>query len=162
MRLVCNFRTLAGGVVLVGSGLALRSCTSFEEYSDAFDKVIIPAYTKLVELSEKCSLCFTVQAETPSALNELWSIYKNETLKHRLQEFLVTEEIKQLASGEDIEVTVYVDEQEYREAYLDLMLQQNQGEAEQKYCMCFRLPDGPCFPILVPRAYSAFKMAGCP
>ena len=125
--MVCNFRTLAGGIILVGSGLALRSCSSFEEYSDAFNKVVLPAFTKLVELSES-SLCFTVLANTPSALKELWDIYNNQTLKNRLQNFLVTEEIKQLASGEEIEVTVYIDEKEYREAYLDLMFQKNQGK----------------------------------
>ena len=112
---------------MVGSGLALRSCCSFEEYCDAFNKVVLPAFTKLVELSES-SLCFTVLAETPSALKELWKIYYNETLKNRLQTFLVTEEVKQLASGEEIEVTVSIDEQEYREAYLDLTFQKNQGE----------------------------------
>ena len=125
--MVCNFRTLAGGIILVGSGLALRSCCSFEEYCDAFNKVVLPAFTKLVELSES-SLCFTVLAETPSALKELWNIYGNETLKNRLQTFLVTEEVKQLASGEEIEVTVSIDEQEYREAYLDLTFRKNQGE----------------------------------
>ena len=124
--MVCNFRTLAGGMIFVGGGLALRSCSSFEEYSDAFNKVVLPAFTKLVELSES-SLCFTVLAETPSALKELWNIYGNETLKNRLQSFLVTEEIKQLASGEEMEVTVYIDEKEYRAAYLDLMFQQNRG-----------------------------------
>ncbi|CAH3014106.1 unnamed protein product, partial [Porites evermanni] len=126
VRMVCNFRTLAGSIVLVGSGLALRSCSSFEEYSDAFNKVVLPAFTKLVELSES-SLCFTVLAETPSALKELWNIYNNETLKNRLQSFLVTEEIKQLVKGEEMEVTVYIDEKEYRAAYLDLMFQQNHG-----------------------------------
>ena len=125
--MVCNFRTLAGGIILVGSGLALRSCCSFEEYCDAFNKVVLPAFTKLVELSES-SLCFTVLAETPSALKELWKIYYNEILKNRLQTFLVTEEVKQLASGEEIEVTVSIDEQEYREAYLDLTFRKNQGE----------------------------------
>ena len=125
--MVCNFRTLAGGIILVGSGLALRSCCSFEEYCDAFNKVVLPAFTKLVELSES-SLCFTVLAETPTALKELWKIYDNETLKNRLQTFLVTEEVKQLASGEEIEVTVSIDEQEYREAYLDLTFRKNQGE----------------------------------
>ena len=124
--MVCNFRTLAGGIVLVGSGLALRSCSSFEEYSDAFNKVVLPAFTKLVELSES-SLCFTVLAETPSALKELWNIYNNEKLKDRLQSFLVTEEIKKLVKGEEMEVTVYIDEKEYRATYLDLMFQQNQG-----------------------------------
>ena len=123
---MCNFRTLAGGIVLVGSGLALRSCSSFEEYSDAFNKVVLPAFTKLVELSES-SLCFTVLAETPSALKALWNIYNNEKLKNRLQRFLVTEEIKQLVKGEEMEVTVYIDEKEYRAAYLDLMFQLNHG-----------------------------------
>ena len=126
VRMVCNFRTLAGGMIFVGGGLALRSCSSFEEYSDAFNKVVLPAFTKLVELSES-SLCFTVLAETPSALKELWNIYNNETLKNRLQSVLVTEEIKQLASGEEMEVTVYIDEKEYRAAYFDLMFQQNRG-----------------------------------
>ena len=125
--MVCNFRTLAGGIILVGSGLALRSCSSFEEYSDVFSKVVLPAFTKLVELSES-SLCFTVLAKTASALKELWDIYNNQTLKNRLQNFLLTEEIKQLASGEEMEVTVYIDEKEYRDAYLDLMFQKNQGE----------------------------------
>ena len=124
--MVCNFRTLAGGIVLVGSGLALRSCSSFEEYSDAFNKVVLPAFTKLVELSES-SLRFTVLAETPLALKELWNIYNNEKLKNRLQSFLVTKEIKQLVNGEEMEVTVYIDEKEYRAAYLDLMFQQNHG-----------------------------------
>ena len=150
VRLVCNFRTLAGGVLLVGSGMALHSCDSFGKFCDAFNKFVLPTFMKLVELSEKSSLCFTVQAETPSVLNELWNIYKNGTLKHRLQEFLVTEEIKQLASGEDIEVTVYVDEQEYREVYLDLMLQQNQGkEKQKKKNMCYRLSNRRGFPNLV-------------
>ena len=130
--MVCNFRTLAGGIVLVGSGLALRSCSSFEEYTDAFNRIVLPAFTKLVELSES-SLCFTVLAETPSALKELWNIYDNKTLQNRLQSFLVTDEIKQLASGEKIEVTVYIDEEEYREAYLDLMFRQNQGQLEQRF-----------------------------
>ena len=130
--MVCNFRTLAGGIVLVGSGLALRSCSSFEEYTDAFNRIVLPAFTKLVELSES-SLCFTVLAGTPSALKELWNIYDNKTLQNRLQSFLVTDEIKQLASGEKIEVTVYIDEEEYREAYLDLMFRQNQGQLEQRF-----------------------------
>ncbi|KAM7426805.1 hypothetical protein ABFA07_021967 [Porites harrisoni] len=126
VRMVCNFRTVAGGIVLVSTGLALRSCSSFEEYIDVFNKVVLPASTKLVSLSES-SLCFTVLAETPSALKELWNIYNSETLKNRLQSFLVTEEIKQLASGEEIEVTVYIDEKEYRAAYLDLMFQKNEA-----------------------------------
>lgn len=127
VKLVCNFRTLAGGIVLVGSGLVLRSCSTFEEYSDAFSNVVLPAFTKLVEMREGC-LYFTVQAETVSALSELWKMYSDEILKGRLQEFLVTDEVKQLANGEDVKLTVFIDEQEYRDAYLGLMLQHNQGK----------------------------------
>ena len=117
----------------VGCTLALHSCSSLEEYIDVFNKVVLVASSKLVEISEG-SLCFTVQADTPSALKELWDIYKNGALQNRLQEFLVTEEIKQLASGEDIEVTVYMDEQEYMQAYLDLMLLENQGTVTMSVC----------------------------
>ncbi|XP_020616562.1 uncharacterized protein LOC110054557 isoform X3 [Orbicella faveolata] len=125
IKLVCNFRTIAGGLLVVTSGMALRSCSSLDEFVEAFSKVVLVSYSKLAEISEG-SLCFTVQAETSSALKELWDIYKDGTLQNRLQEFLVTDEIKQLASGEDVAVTVYIDEQEYKAAYLDLMLLQKE------------------------------------
>lgn len=127
VKLRCNLLTLAGGIVVVGTGLVLRSCSSFEEYCDAFNKVVLPAFSKLVELREG-SLCFTVQAETVSALSEVWKMYNEEILKTRLQQFLVTEEVKQLANGKDVELTVFIDDQEYKDAYLGLMLQQNRGK----------------------------------
>ena len=128
VKLVCNFRTIARGVLVVGSGMALRSYSSLDEFKEFFDKLVL-VYSKLVEISEG-SLCFTVQAERSSALKELWDKYKSGTLQNRLQEFLVTDEIKQLASGEDVEVTVYIDEQEYKAAYLDLVLLQKQGKVK--------------------------------
>ena len=127
IKLVCNFRTIAGGLLVVTSGMALRSCSSLDEFVEAFSKVVLVSYSKLIEISEG-SLCFTVQAETPTALKELFDMYKSGTLQNRLQEFLVTDEIQQLASGEDIEVTVYIDEQEYKAAYLDVMLLLKEGK----------------------------------
>ncbi|KAL9959133.1 hypothetical protein ACROYT_G036221 [Oculina patagonica] len=124
IKMVCNIRTIAGGLLVVSSGMALRSCSSLDEFVEVFNKVVLVSYTKLVEISEG-SLCFTVQAETSSALKELWDIYKSGTLQSRLQEFLVTEEVKELANGKDVEVSVFIDEQEYKEAYLGLMLLQN-------------------------------------
>ena len=115
---------------MVSSGMALRKCSSLDEFVEVFNKVVLVSYSKLVEISEG-SLCFTVQAETSSALKELWDMYKSGTLQNRLQEFLVTDEIKHLASGEDVEVTVYIDEQEYKAAYLDLMLQRKQGKVSK-------------------------------
>ena len=124
---MCNLRTIAGGLLVVTSGMALRSCSNLDEFVEAFNKVVLVSYSKLVEISEG-SLCFTVQAETPLALKELWDMYKSGTLQNRLQEFLVTDEIKQLARGEDVEVTVYIDEQEYKAAYLDLILLEEEGK----------------------------------
>lgn len=92
--------------------MALRSCSSLDEFVETFNKVVLVSYTKLVEISEG-SLCFTVQAETPAALKELWNIYKDGILQSRLHEFLVTDDIKQITNGEDIEMTVFIDEQEY-------------------------------------------------
>lgn len=112
---------------MVNSAMALRRCLSVKEYMEVFKDVVLVSYNKLVGIREG-SLCFIVQAETPSALRELWDIYQSGALKNRLQEFLVTDEIKQLASGEDVEVTVCIDEKEYKEAYFDLMLLENQGK----------------------------------
>ena len=127
VKLVCNLRTIAGGLLVVSSGMALRKCSSLDEFVEVFNKVVLVSYSKLVEISEG-SLCFTVQAETSSALKELWDMYKSGALQNRLQEFLVTDEIKQLASGEGVEVTLYIDEQEFKAAYLDLLLLQKEGK----------------------------------
>ena len=122
--MVCNFRAIGGALLVVSSGMALRSCTTLDEFVEIFNQVVLVAYTKLVEISEG-SLCFTVQAETPAALKELWSIYKDGTLQRRLQEFLVTNDIKQLTDADDIEVAVYIDEQEYVTSFNFLQYQGN-------------------------------------
>ena len=121
--MVCNFRTIGGALLVVSSGMALRSCSTVDEFVETFNKVVLIAYTKLVEISGG-SLCFTVQAETPKAVKELWNMYKDGTLQKRLQEFLVTDDIKQLTDAEDIKVAVFIDEQEYVMSFNFL---QNQG-----------------------------------
>ena len=66
-----------------------------------------------------------MQAETPSALEMLWKEYMAGTLQKRLQEFLVTEELKEFTGEEDLEVTIYIDDQEYKDALLDLLIKGN-------------------------------------
>ena len=121
--MVCNFRTIGGALLVVGSGMALCSCSTLDEYVETFNKVVLVAHTKLVEISEG-SLCFTVQAETSASLKELWDIYKDGTLQRRLQEFLVTDDLKQLTNAEDIDMAIFIDEQEYVTSFNFL---QNQG-----------------------------------
>ena len=61
-----------------------------------------------------------VQAESLTALDHLWRLYKNGTLKKRLQVLFVTDEMKELADGEQVEVDVTIDEDEYEKARNEL------------------------------------------
>ncbi len=121
----CNFKTVSGGVVAVGAVVILykssRGDSDIQQFASVFNEVILPAATYLCAISNG-SLCFTVQAENRSGLQLLWQQYQDGTLQENLQEFLVTDEVKQLADGENVIVTVYIDEQEFQDACLDLMM----------------------------------------
>lgn len=54
--------------------------------------------------------------------------YLDGSLQNSLQQFLVNEEIKQLTGGEEVILTVHIDEQEFNDAMLDLMM-----ERQSKY-----------------------------
>ena len=123
---MCNFRTAAGVLLVVNSAMALRKCKSPKDFQETFEKVLSDSISKLTRISDG-SVRFTVESENLIALKKLWEMYKDGTLQSRLQEFLVTDEIKQLANGEDIEVTVFIDEHEYNEAYFSLSLLHHQG-----------------------------------
>ncbi|PFX14013.1 hypothetical protein AWC38_SpisGene21870 [Stylophora pistillata] len=111
--------------------MALQKCSSRQDYQETFERVVLPSSNKLLEINNG-SIRFTVEAENLAALKELWDIYKDGTLQSRLQEFLVTDVIKQLANGEDIVVTVSIDEHEYNEAYFDLFLLHRAPSVEQQ------------------------------
>ena len=114
----------------VGAGVVLykysRGDADIQQFTVAFKEAILPAATNLCAISNR-SLCFTVQAESRDALRALWERYLDGSLQSRLQEFLVTEEIIQLADGEEVILSVYIDEEEFNNASLDLMVQ-NQGK----------------------------------
>ena len=96
-----------------------------EAFVNAFKEAVLPFGNCLRAISEG-SIRFTLQAENISALDALWQSYQEATLQTNLQEFLVTEEIKQLAGGE-VTLTVHIDEDEYRNAMLDLMISETEG-----------------------------------
>ena len=119
VRIRCIFRTLNGVVLVVGSGLILRRCSTLEDFVEAFRVAILPAATELRAISDG-SVCFTVRGETSVALEELYERYSAGRLQRDLQEFLVTDDIRQLANGEEVVVSVYIDEKEFKEALDDL------------------------------------------
>ncbi|XP_067039718.1 uncharacterized protein [Acropora muricata] len=131
VRLRCTFRTVSGVVLLVNSGLILRRCFTFDDFVQAFTVAILPAANVLRDVSEG-SVCFMVRAETSLALEELYKRYSNGRLQRDLQEFLVTYDIRQLANGEEVIVSVYIDEKEYWEALDDLTNVDQEGRGEEK------------------------------
>ena len=110
----------------VGAGVVLykyfRGDNDIQQFANLFNEAILPAANSLRAIGNG-SLCFTVQAEDRAALQLLWEQYQDNTLQAKLQDFLVTEEIKQLADGEDVIVTVHIDEQEYQDACLDFVME---------------------------------------
>ena len=106
-------------VLVVGTVLILRRYSTFEDFVEAFRVAILPAAIELRTISEG-SVCFTVQAETSLALEKLYKRYSAGRLQRDLQEFLVTDDIRQLANGEEVAVSVYINEEEFREALDDL------------------------------------------
>ncbi|PFX20638.1 uncharacterized protein LOC111336627 [Stylophora pistillata] len=123
----CNFKTVGGVVVAVGAGVVLykysRGDNDIQQFAHFFNGAILPAATSLRAIGNG-SLCFTVQAENRAALQLLWQQYQTKILQTRLQAFLVSDEIRQLADGDEVIVTVYIDEQEYQDACLDFVMEE--------------------------------------
>ena len=92
---------------------------SIGQFFRSFGDQVLPADTELADMGGGC-VCFTVQASSLKGLTTLWNMYQDGTLRARLYDFLVTE-IKHLAeAGENVELTVTIEEEEYKRACIDL------------------------------------------
>ena len=93
---------------------------SIGQFFRSFGDQVLPADTELADMGGGC-VCFTVQASSSKGLNSLWNMYREGKLKARLHDFLVTEKVKLLAEAEEnVELTVTIEEEEYRRACIDL------------------------------------------
>ena len=93
---------------------------SIGQFFRSFVDQVLPADTELADMGGGC-VCFTVQVSSLKGLDSLWTMYQDGTLKARLHDFLVTEKVKLLAEAkENVELTVTIEEEEYRRAYIDL------------------------------------------
>ena len=110
---------VAGGITVASTLEILSRGSTYDQLVNGVNHCVLPAGTNLLQISEGC-VCLTVQAEDLSALNSLWSLYQEGTLKERLQSFFVTEEITELAGGEELEVIVTIEEGEYKKACVEL------------------------------------------
>ena len=72
-------------------------------------------------------MCLKVQVTNLSALEDLWRLYKVGTLRASLQALFVTDEVRELAGGEQVEVDVTIDEEEYEKARNELSTFRGKG-----------------------------------
>ena len=114
------FKLFAGGLVIVSATEVLSGWSSpNDQLIAAVQSCVLPAGTSLVQITDGC-VCLTVQAESLSALTNLWKLYQDGTLQKRMYDFFVTE-VRELAEGEDVEVNVTIDEGEYQKACIELI-----------------------------------------
>ena len=93
---------------------------SIGQFFRSFGDQVLPPDTELTDMGGGC-VCFTVQANSLKGLTTLWNMYQDGTLKARLYDFLVTEKVKHLAEAEEnVELTVTIEEEEYKRACIDL------------------------------------------
>ena len=126
MDIKCTFGSVGAGTLTGATTYTLKHCQDNPALVAAFNSCALPAGVKLIELSKGC-VCFTVQAESLSALKELWERYENGSLQNYLEDLLVTDEIKKMAEEKDVELKVNIDQDSYRNACLDLLIAKNEG-----------------------------------
>ena len=113
------FKVVAGGITVVSTMEVLSRWSTFDQLVTAVNTCVLPAGTSLVNLTDGC-VCLTVRAETFSALSTLWNLYQDGTLERRLYNFFVTDEVKERAGEETVEVNVSIEEEEYDKACREL------------------------------------------
>ena len=136
LPLVLNIKTVfkvaAGGLVLTSAYQLLRRGCTYEQLLTAVNTCVLPAGARLLQIAEG-SVYLKVQAESLTAIDHLWRLYKNGTLKKRLQALFITDEMKDLAGGGQVEVTVIIDEDEYEKSRNELATVEAQGYTLTKY-----------------------------
>ncbi|XP_031555348.1 uncharacterized protein LOC116292220 [Actinia tenebrosa] len=76
------------------------------------------------------SIVFVLKVSSISSVKRLWQSYKDGSLKEKLKKSLnEMEELKELSKGEEIDVEVTIDEEEYHEALYNLILFDVKGKS---------------------------------
>ena len=114
------FKVAAGGMVIVSAYQLLRRGCTYDQLVTAVNTCVLPAGVKLIQIAEG-SVILKVQAGSLSSLNTLWRLYTEGKLKESLQTLFVSDEMKELAGGEQVDVTVTIDQQEYEKTMEELI-----------------------------------------
>ena len=121
----------AGGVFIASAYQLLRRGCTYDQLVTAVSTCDLPAGVQLIHIAEG-SVILKVQAEDISALDTLWSSYTDGTLRTSLQALFITNEMRGLADGEQLEVSVTIEQKEYETARRELI-----NEEEGEFIKCF-------------------------
>ena len=129
--LVLNIKTVFKAVNVgfkIASSLALllRDST-YDQLVAAVNNSVLPAGANLIQISEGC-VSLKVQVVNLSALETLWRLYQDGTLEASLQALFVTDEMRELAGGEQVQAIVTIEPQEYEKARNELAAFEAQGK----------------------------------
>ena len=113
-------------VLLEALRCIVHNKTEDPKFPEMLEKFVLPAGVALLNVRPGC-VCLTLQADNLSALKALWERHKSGSLQKSLQELLVTDEIKGMVDGKEVEVKVNVDLDTYRNAYLDHFIAEKEG-----------------------------------
>ena len=117
------FKVVAGVAITASAYQLLSRGSTYDQLVTAVNTCVFPAGVKLIQIAEG-SVILKVQAENISALDTLWSLYRDGTLKESLQALLVTDKMRaELAGGGHLEVIVTIEEQEYEKARKELLIE---------------------------------------
>ena len=128
--LVLNVKTVFKAVNVgfkIASSLALLLRDSTYDQLSAAVNEVLPAGANLIQISEGC-VSLKVQVVNLSALETLWRLYQDGTLEASLQALFVTDEMRELASGEQVQAIVTIEPQEYEKARNELAAFEAQGK----------------------------------
>ena len=106
------FKAVAGGFTIASSLELLTRDSTYDQLITAVNTCVLPSGASLIQITEGC-VCLKVQVKSLSALGNLWRMYSEGTLKARLQALFVTDEMREIVGGEQVEVIVTIDQLEY-------------------------------------------------
>ena len=134
-------KVAAAGITLLTVREVLSRWNTYDELVTCFNDCVLPAGTQLVEVSQGC-LCFTVEADNLTGLTTLWNMYQDGSLKASLRDFLVTDEMeKRACGGENVEVVVTIEEEEYKKACTEF-INKTEGKLSTLKLDSFRIANG--------------------
>lgn len=111
---------MAGGFTIASSLELLIQDSTYGELITAVNTCVLPSGASLIQITEGC-VCLKVQVKSLSAVENLWSMYTDGTLKAGLQALFVTDEMREIVGGEQVEVIVTIDQLEYEKARTELI-----------------------------------------